>query len=125
MTNERLNAAVEGLLSDRRLLRRFRRNPERALARYELTAEEVVAVRRGDAAELLRLGLDPRYVWPRAHAFTGWSWLLQNAKRLSPAVVLAAVLLPAAPAAARGRRGRSRSVVGRVSRYFAHRGVEA
>ena len=57
--NERLNRAVEQLLLDKRFLRRFRRDPERTLEAFDLTGEEVEAVKRGNAHELLRLGLDP------------------------------------------------------------------
>ena len=59
--NDRLNRAVERLLLDKRFLRRFRRDPEGALRSFELTAEEVEAVKEGDAARLVALGLDPSY----------------------------------------------------------------
>jgi len=121
MTNDRLNAAVERLLSDSRFLRRFRRHPERTLAVYELTHEEIEAVKRGDAPELLALGLDPRLVWPRVQAESPLVWLVSRMRPLSPALVLAALLAPGSPALAAGRREPSR--VGRVARYFAGRGV--
>lgn len=120
--NERLNRAVEQLLLDKRFLRRFRRDPERALERFDLTGEEVEAVKRGNAHELLRLGLDPTYVWPRDDSGFLQSWIVRHSKRLTPALVLAAFVLPAAPAFADRRSRVRRSAVGRVSRYFARRG---
>jgi hypothetical protein len=121
MTNDRLNAAVERLLSDARFLRRFRRNPERALAEYELTTTEIAAVKRGAAPELLGMGLDPTLVWPRVQSESPLRWLITRVRPLSPALVLAAMLAPASPAVAAGRKEPSR--VGRVARYFARRGV--
>jgi hypothetical protein len=121
--NERLNRVVEQLLLDRRFLRRFRRNPERALAPYGLTFEEAEAVKRGNLHELLGLGLDPAYAWPKDDAGFLQSLIVRHAKRLSPVLVLAAFVLPAAPATAAGRGRVRRSAVGRVSRYFARRGI--
>ena len=121
--NDRLNRVVERLLLDRRFLRRFRRNPEKALAPFGLTHEETEAVKGGSAVELLRLGLDPAYVWPKGDVGFLQSWIVRHAKRLTPAVVLAAFVLPAAPALAAGRRRVHRSAVARVSRYFARRGL--
>jgi hypothetical protein len=123
VTNERLNAAVERLLSDSRFLRRFRRRPERTLAEYELTDAEVEAVKRGSAPELLALGLNPGLVWPRVQAESSLAWLVTRVRPLSPALVLAAMLAPASPAMAAGRRRHAPSRVGRVARYFAQRGV--
>jgi hypothetical protein len=96
--NARLNSAVEQLLLDDGFLRRFRRNPDKALARHGLSADEIAAVKRGDASELLALGLDPELVAPQERGNFLQAWLVRHAKRLSPAVVLAAFLLPAAPA---------------------------
>jgi hypothetical protein len=50
---------VERLLVDKRFLRRFRRDPEAALAPLGLTAAEVEAVKSGDSGRLLELGLAP------------------------------------------------------------------
>jgi hypothetical protein len=102
MARESLNDAVERLLGDGDFLRRFRRNPERALRRYELTETEIEAVKRGDAHELLALGLDPAYVWPKAPASVLAPWLCLNAKRLAPAAFLAAALALLAAPTARG-----------------------
>ena len=121
--NDALNRAVERLLLDRRFLRRFRRNPERALQGFDLTHEEVTALKGGNAHELLRLGLDPMYVWPKHDPGFIQSWIARHAKRISPALVLAAFVLPAAPAYANSRSRVRRSVVARVSRYFAQRGL--
>jgi len=114
---------VDQLLLDRRFLRRFRRNPERALEPFGLTQEEVEAVKRGHAPELLRLGLDPAYVWPKDGSGFLQTWIVRHAKRLTPALVLAAFVLPAAPALGSPRSRVRRSAVARVSRYFARRGL--
>jgi hypothetical protein len=101
MANEALDRAVEGLLRDRRLLRRFRRNPHRALRAFGLTAEELAAVVDGRAVPLLRLGLDPRLVAgePATPARLE-PWLFRNARRLTPAAAMLAALAIAGPAAA-------------------------
>jgi hypothetical protein len=118
--NDRLNRAVERLLLDRRFLRRFRRNPEAALEPFELTSEEIEAIKDGDARRLVGLGLDPSYVWPKRPRPVPF-WILARAKKLTPAFVLAALVLPATPALA-ARRDAPRSRVGRVSRHFGRRG---
>jgi hypothetical protein len=98
--NESLNKAVGALLSDRRLVRRFRRNPERALRRFGLAPAQVDALKRGDAAELLALGVDPAYVWPKTEADAVFRrWLLLNPRRLAP-VAFAVAAIAAFPAAA-------------------------
>lgn len=111
--NDRLNRAVEALLSDGRLLRRFRRKPDRALRAYGLTAAEIEAVKRGDAAELLALGLDPALVWPKAPTDSVFRrWLLAHPQRLAP-VAFAVAVIASAPAAAGAARGRRISLVHR------------
>jgi hypothetical protein len=106
MARESMNDAVGRLLTDGAFLRRFRRNPERALRRYDLTETEIEAIKRGDARELLALGLDPAYVWPKAQAAALEPWLYLNARRLAPAAFLAAALaLLAAPTARSAREG--------------------
>jgi Aromatic-ring-opening dioxygenase LigAB, LigA subunit len=121
--NDRLNRTVERLLLDRRFLRRFRRDPEAALRPYALTHEEIEAVKAGDAAVLIDLGLDPSYVRPKVSSPGLRTWVLRHAKKLAPAVVLAALALPATPALA-APDGRARgSRVGRVTRFFGRRGV--
>ena len=92
MTTRGLDQAVRALLMDRHLVSRFRRSPDLAMSPYGLTALELEAVKKGDVDELIGLGLDPELVWPRpASTFPIQSWLLQNAKRLAPAALLAAV----------------------------------
>jgi hypothetical protein len=121
--NDRLNRAVERLLVDKRFLRRFRRNPEATLRQFALSGDEVEAVKAGDASQLIALGLDPAFVQPRLRAPHFHTWILMRAKKLTPALVLAALALPASPAlAAPAGRGR-RSRVGRVSRYFGRQRV--
>jgi hypothetical protein len=112
MARETLNHAVERLLTDGAFMRRFRRNPERALRRYELTETEIEAIKCGDARELLALGLDPAYVWPKAQTATLEPWLFQNARRLAPAAFLAAALALLGAPLARGAQnppGRARA----------------
>src|SRR5919106_6829750 len=118
--NDRLNRAVERLLLDKRFLRRFRRDPEAALRPLELTSEEIEAVKEGDAARLVALGLDPSYAWPKVRSPLLPLWMLARAKKLTPALVLAALVLPATPAIA-SRRSARRSPIGDVSRYFGRR----
>jgi hypothetical protein len=116
--NDRLNRAVERLLLDKRFLRRFRRDPEAALRSFALTDQEIDAVKLGDASRLVRLGLDPNYVWPKVRSPFFPAWILTRAKKLTPAVVVAVFALQASPAfAAPPGQGR-RSRVGRISRYF-------
>jgi hypothetical protein len=107
MYNEALNEVVVRLFDDRRFLRRFRRNPERALRGYRLDAREVEALKRGDTRELLELGLRPTLVWPELRPAVSpvSTWLLQSRRRLAPAALLLA-LFAAAPATASAARGR-------------------
>jgi len=121
--NHRLNRAVERLLLDKRFLRRFRRNPEATLEPFGLTSPEVDAVKSGDPAELVELGLDPSYVWPKARRPLFPMWILKGAKKLSPAVVVAVFALQATPAFAAPPPDRGRSRVARISRYFGRQRV--
>jgi hypothetical protein len=109
--NERLTAAVDALLRDRRLTSRFRRDPDRALRRFGLGPTELEAVKRGDAAELVQLGLDPRAVWPENDGQWVRRWILRNAGRVSPAVFAAALLAAPAAVGARATPTRARRVV--------------
>lgn len=128
MTNEALNDAVVRLLADRDFLRRFRRDPEAALRRYDLDAEVVEAIKRGDELELLELGLSPELVWPELaprndavrHS------LVRKTVALAPAVFVAALLaaFPATGGAALVRdariarpAGRARQVARAAKRY--------
>lgn len=105
MRNASLTAAVERLLCDHRFRSRFQRDPEGVLARFGLSPTEVAALREGDSETLLQLGLDPSIIWPEPGRSTPLEpWLLRNAKRLAPAVFLAALLAawPATAAAGGG-----------------------
>ncbi len=104
MRNERLTEAVNALLQDRKLVSRFRRNPERALRRFGLDAAELEAVKRGDATELVELGLDQRSVWPEPGGRSIRTWILKNPGRVSPAVFAAALVGANAVTTARRRR---------------------
>jgi hypothetical protein len=120
--NDRLNRAVERLLLDKGFLRRFRRNPEAALRPFELTAEEIEAVKEGNPATLVGLGLDPSYAWPKVRSPLLPLWAFVRAKKLTPALVFAALAIPASPALARSRTAEP-SPVGRVSSYLARNRV--
>ena len=114
--NDRLNNVIERLLLDEGFLRRFRSNPERALEPYELTDAEVAAVKSGDERQLLHMGLDPAYVYPQPREGFLHAWIVRHTKRLTPALVLAAFVLPVAPAVA-GRSAKAR----RHARYSPHK----
>lgn len=106
MSNDRLNHAVEALMLDGRLLRRFRRNPERALKRFDLSSEEIDAVKDGGIQRLVPLGLRADLVWPHpGNALLVPNWALRNAKRLAPAALIAAAAFawPAGSEAATSR----------------------
>ena len=60
MINERMTRAVDRLLTDERLMVRFRRKPAKAVAQYRLRPEEVEALQDGDLRGLLERGLDPK-----------------------------------------------------------------
>jgi len=108
MGNDRLNAAVDRLLSDRRFLARFRRDPSKAAGALGLSMRETEALKRGDAGELLELGLDPSYVWPNVPTTrAGRFWLARNARRLAPLVFAAgfAAFGPGAGGASAARIG--------------------
>lgn len=94
MANESLDKAVERLLTDARFLGRFRRSPERACEGLGLSRGGIAALKRGREDELLALGLEPALVRPPAQAVAPiqW-WAVQNARRLPPAVLVAAALL--------------------------------
>ena len=62
MINKRLTRAVEKLLTDDRLIIRFRRNPAAALANYRLSKREVELVAYGDLRDLLAGGPDRQVV---------------------------------------------------------------
>ena len=118
--NRALDETVERLFGDRRLMRRFRRNPHRALRGSGLSTQEIDALKRGDGKELLELGLDRRFLAKEAPANEGvlHDWMLRNARRMVPASLLGALafaLGPAATAPAVGRRVAKRQV--RITGY--------
>lgn len=101
MSNQPLDDTVDALLTDRRLMRRFRRNPRRALRGRGLSAGEIEALTRGSGRELLELGLDRRFLTkpPPANEGVLHDWLLRNSRRLVPASLLGALALALGPAA--------------------------
>jgi hypothetical protein len=101
MEDHALDDVVQRLLGDRRFLRRFRHDPEGTLSRYGLSRHAIEAVKRGDADELLALGLSPQLVWPGPGPESGTlrRWLLRRGHALSP-VAFATALFVAFPVAA-------------------------
>jgi hypothetical protein len=108
MSNKALDDTAERLFGDRRLMRRFRRNPHRALRGSGLSTREVDALKRGDGKELLELGLDRRFLAKPAPANAGvlHDWMLRNARRLVPASLLGALALTLGAATAPAGGGR-------------------
>jgi hypothetical protein len=112
-----LNAAVEQLFSSPRMLRRFRRNPDRALSRFDVTPAEVAALKSGDAGKLLVMGMNPAWVWPQPPGHAVQNWLQRNARRLAPAAFLAAVMV-AWPAAGHAATPSRRTLLRRATMYL-------
>ena len=99
MTNDRLSDAAASLLIDSEALERFRRSPEVIAKAFDLSEEELGALKSGDERRLLALGMDPELVSPKVIDTRGWaSVLLRTAARL--AVPVAAALLVVAGAGA-------------------------
>lgn len=112
----RLARVVDRLLSDSEFLDRFRENPESVLRPYRLSDVEVEALKRGDAAELERLGVEVQLYMADPPAPARSVWLSSPAGRLAIAVFTALVMvvgpgvLAAAPAHAARRHGARRRV---------------
>jgi hypothetical protein len=125
MDNDTLNETVERLFDDRRFLRRFRRNPERALRRSGLETHEIDALKRGETRELLALGMRPTLVWPelRPAMPSPAAWLFQSRRKLAPAALLLALaaVAPAQATAARRQSLRTRALERVVGRRAARR----
>jgi hypothetical protein len=121
----RIARAVERLYTDEVFLAQFQQDPAGALRPYRLAPAEVEAVKRGDAGELERLGVDVHRYMTDPPALTRSLWLSSPAGRQVLAVFGALVLTlgisfaSASPAhAARkraGRKRRARSLRGRVA----------
>ena len=114
MINKRLDRAVRRLITDDRLLFRFRRKPAKALAKFRLSDDEIQAVTAGEMRSLLELGLDKRIAFPRPISRPLWaSILVRSGTKIAPAAFVALALTlvggPVAsaddPAAARRARG--------------------
>jgi hypothetical protein len=120
VTNPKLTKAVEALLDNPRLLRRFRRNPRSALARFRLTPEELAAVEDGDANRLIGQRMDLRVVTRKPLLRSLFATiLLRHGAKLAPAAFAALVLAVwpgavahAEPPRARARRVRAARVLG-------------
>ena len=94
MINQRLTRAVEKLNVDDRLLIRFRRKPEKALAQFQLLPEEIETVKSGDLRALLQLGLDKKVAFPKPLSRPLLSSvLIRHGAKLAPATFLALALL--------------------------------
>jgi hypothetical protein len=83
MENRALNEIVERLLADGRFLRRFRVDPDGTLRRYGLSPQAIEAIRRGDAGELLALGLSPQVVSPAPAPGEPREWLVEPSSGLA------------------------------------------
>ena len=93
MTNKRITRAVEKLLTDDRLLQRFRRKPAKAMVQYRLSAEEVELVRSGDLRALLANGLDRAVVYRKPVSRPLFASMLSRfGWRLAPAALLTLML---------------------------------
>ena len=58
--SETLSKVIERASTDAAFRAQLQRNPEAALAEYDLTAEEKAALLSGDSAKLSELGVDAR-----------------------------------------------------------------
>ena len=78
-----LDTVLRRLLRDRGFLRSFRRDPDRALGRYDLAEEEIDALKRGDTAALVELGATPMPVWPQIQPGPPslLAWYLESSRR--------------------------------------------
>lgn len=111
----RIARAVERLYTDEAFLAQFQQDPVDALRPYRLTPAEVEAVKRGDAGELARLGVDVHRYMTDPPAPTRSLWLSSPTGRQVFALVVAMTLAlgislgSSSPAhAARKRAGRKR-----------------
>ena len=93
MINKRLDRAVSKLITDDRLLFRFRRKPGKALARFRLSDDEIQAVKAGEMRPLLELGLDKRIAFPKPISRPLWaSILVTSGAKIAPAAFVALAL---------------------------------
>lgn len=70
----RLQQAIDRLFTDDQFLELFRGDPKATLHRYRLEEAEIEAIKRGDAAELHRMGVDVKryHTEPPAPARSVW-----------------------------------------------------
>ncbi|NQW19912.1 MAG: hypothetical protein HQ477_04180 [Chloroflexi bacterium] len=90
---QRINSAVKALFADDSLLAMFRKNPDKAMRRFELLDCELDAIKLGDQEALLAHGLDENLITAPVmapHWFTG---LLGTVARRMAAPAVIAVLL--------------------------------
>jgi hypothetical protein len=91
--NERVNRAVQALLSDKSLLFEFQENPADAMRQFGLTECELDAVRLGDEQSLLDHGMDPALIGGQAVAPHWFGGLIGTVARRMAAPAVLAILL--------------------------------
>lgn len=127
MSATTLNEVVTRLLVERRFLARFRADPEGAVSGYNLSRQEVDAIKRGDQHELLALGLDRKILDPRPARRSWSSYLLLRLTGTvaAPALLLFAVALGTGTASAEtgtaARRAGKRRAARRLVRIAGRR----
>ncbi len=107
MKDARITQIISRLLSEPKFMERFRKEADLALSEYDLSRDEIEAIKRGDQRELLHLGLDEAIVEPKAPSRPWFaSMLASQAGRLgmSAALVLTLTAASAGVAAAAPNR---------------------
>lgn len=108
--NERLTEATTALLLSKEVREEFRSSPTSVGDRFDLSADEVEALKSGDERLLLDLGLNPTVVFPEVGHSGGWASTIMKAAAKAATPIVAALMImlgSAAPArateTARGR----------------------
>jgi|GEM_PF-2255642 hypothetical protein len=107
MSNVRVTEIISRLLSEPKFMERFRKDADLALSEYDLTDAETDAIKQGDQATLLHLGMDQAIVEPKAPSRPWFaSMMASHAGRLgmSAAFVLMLTTASAGVAAAAPKR---------------------
>jgi len=139
MQKTRISHAVEDLLTNSRLIERYRRRSDKALAGYHLSASELAAIRQGDLRGLVGAGMAAEVASRRPLSKPLFASIIvrHGAKLALPALaaivvaVWPAATVSAAPPEVRGKRIAARALMrvragvrnGRVGRGRALRRV--
>ena len=110
MAKANVTAAVQALARNPRLMRLFRKKPEKALVRFHLSESEVGAIKEGSLAGLVAAGMDARIVTRRPTSpILSASLLLRHGPKLAAPVFLAWALMlwPSGTALASPPEGRT------------------